>query len=49
MPTFIEKHGSTEIWRTLQPWGVEFMVYGITADPRTVPSLGMAREIAAGC
>lgn len=40
----IEKHGRIEIWEV----DGEFYVYGITRDPRVCPSLGMAREVAAG-
>lgn len=41
----IEKRGSIEIWISRDG---EFYVYGVTVsgDPRVVPSLGMAREIA---
>lgn len=44
----IEKRGQVEIWHDAEM--DEFYVYGLTrsGDPRVVPSLGMAREIAAG-
>lgn len=43
----IEKRGKIEIWQSRDG---EFYVYGVTigGDPRVVPSLGMAREVAAG-
>lgn len=42
----IEKHGRIEIWLMAG----EYYVYGITmsGDPRVCPSIGMARELAAG-
>lgn len=42
----IDKHDGIEIWQV----GDEFFVYGVTrgGDPIICPSLGMAREIAAG-
>lgn len=42
----IEKRGQIEIWH--DPKIDEYYVYGVTVggDPRVVPSLGMAREIA---
>lgn len=43
----IEKRGRIEIWAVTEAWGVEYYVYGLCADPRVVPSLGMARELAA--
>lgn len=44
----IDKHGRIEIWHDAEM--DEFYVYGVTesGDPRVVPSLGMAREVAAG-
>jgi hypothetical protein len=44
----IEKRGPVEIWLSIHT--AELYVYGVTAsgDPRIAPSLGMAREIAAG-
>ena len=41
----IERRGHIEIWQV----GNEFFVYGVTVggDPCIVPSLAMAREIAA--
>lgn len=44
----IEKRGAIEIWEVAEPWGSDFYVYGVTRDPRVCPSLGMAREVAAG-
>lgn len=46
----IEKRGNVEIWEVNEPWGAEYYVYGVTpsGDPRVCPSLGMAREVAAG-
>lgn len=43
--TLIEKRGLIEIYRSTDG---EFAVYGVTVggDPRWVPSLAMAREIA---
>lgn len=40
----IEKHGDVEIWEVQQPWGSDFLVYGVLSDPRVAPSLGCARE-----
>lgn len=40
----IEKRGNIEIWEI----DGEFWVYGVTRDPRVVPSIGMARSFAAG-
>lgn len=42
----VERIGSVEIWQVADEW----YVYGVTesGDPRVTPSLGMAREIAAG-
>jgi hypothetical protein len=42
----IEKYGRIEIWLMAG----EYYVYGITnsGDPRVCPSIGMARELAAG-
>lgn len=38
-----------EIWRSLDPWGETFWVYGCThsGDPMTAPTLDMAYAIAA--
>lgn len=46
----IEKTDRYEIWAVLEDWGIDYLVYGAYAsgDPRTCPSLGMAREVAAG-
>ena len=46
----IEKHGKIEIWEVVESYGSDFYVYGVTVggDARVAPSLGMAREIAAG-
>lgn len=43
----IEKRGATEIWEVRQPWGFDYLVYGVLSDPRTAPSLDCAREWAA--
>lgn len=42
----IEKRGSIEIWHSVR--NDEYIVYGVTlgGDPRVVPSLSMAREVA---
>ena len=44
----IRKIGKIEIWEVAEAYGSDFYVYGVTAsgDPRVVPSLGMAFEIA---
>lgn len=44
----IRKVGQVEIWEVVERYGSDFYVYGLTAsgDPRVVPSLGMAMEIA---
>lgn len=44
----IEKRGRVEIWHDTRE--DEYYVYGVTmsGDPRICPSIGMAREIAAG-
>ena len=44
----IEKRGSIEVWEVLQPWGLDYLVYGVLSDPRTAPSLDCAREWAQG-
>jgi hypothetical protein len=46
--TLIEKHGNIEIW--CDNAADEFYVYGVTrsGDPCVCPSIGMAREVAAG-
>jgi hypothetical protein len=43
----IEKNGAVEIWEVRQPWGFDYLVYGVLSDPRIAPSLGCAREWAA--
>lgn len=45
----IEKIGRIEIWHDAA--ADEYYVYGVTigGDPRVVPSIGMAREVAACC
>jgi hypothetical protein len=43
----IFKQGRIEIWAVTEAHGVDYYVYGITADPRVCPSLGMAHEVAA--
>ena len=46
---FIEITDGSTIYEVREPYGSDFYVYGVTVggDPRVVPSLGMAREIAA--
>ena len=48
--TLIERRGSVEIWEVTADGVSEWYVYGVMAggDPRVCPSLGMAREVAAG-
>ena len=41
------KNGPVEIWAVAEAWGVDYWVYGFTADPRVCPSIGMAYEVAA--
>ena len=43
----IFKAGPVEIWAVAEAWGVDYWVYGFTADPRVCPSIGMAYEVAA--
>jgi hypothetical protein len=43
----IYKRGNVEIWAVQEAWGTDYYVYGVMADPRVCPSLGMAREVAA--
>ncbi len=47
---FIETTNGCTIYEVREPYGSDFYVYGVTVggDPRVAPSLGMAREIAAG-
>lgn len=44
-----EKDGSRQIWASVENYGQgrvwEFLVYGITRDPRSCPSLAMACEL----
>lgn len=40
----IMKTGKVEIWETAEG----YYVYGVTSDPRCLPSLDMARAFAAG-
>ena len=40
----IFKSGKVEIWQTAEG----FYVYGVTSDPRVLPSLDMERAFAAG-
>lgn len=42
------KRGSIEIWAVAESHGTDFYVYGLRSDPVVCPSLGMARELAAG-
>lgn len=44
----IEKTSTYEIWAVTADYGIDFYVYGLTADPRVCPSLEMARSVAAG-
>lgn len=46
----IFKSGRVEIWSVTERHGKDFYVYGVTesGDPVVCPSLGMARDIAAG-
>lgn len=46
--TLIEKRGRIEIWEVRETWGFDYYVYGVLSDPVVCPSLGMAREVAAG-
>jgi hypothetical protein len=48
MIKLIMKIGRVDIYEVRESYGVEFYVYGVTAsgDPRVVPSLDMAREVA---
>jgi len=41
------KSGKIEIWAVSESWGMDYYVYGVTADPRVCPSLDMAYEVAA--
>lgn len=45
----IFKKGQVEIWAIRESYGTDYYVYGVTqsGDPRIVPSLGMAYEVAA--
>lgn len=45
--TLVFKRGTIEIWSVSESWGTDYYVYGVTADPRVCPCLGMAMEIAA--
>lgn len=51
--TLIEKTGRVEIWESVTDWGKgpvsEFYVYEGERLARVCPSIGMAREVAAGC
>ena len=42
----VAKNGKIEIWSVKERWGTDYWVYGVTADPKVCPSIGMAREIA---
>lgn len=44
----IFKNGATEIWEVRESYGSDFYVYSVSKLLRVCPSLGMAREIAAG-
>lgn len=43
----IETINGCEIFEAKETYGSDFYVYGIYSDPRVVPSLAMAREVAA--
>ena len=43
-----EKYGTIEIWRISEDHGDDFYVYASGKLVRVCPSIGMAREIAAG-
>ncbi len=47
----IERTSRYEIWAVNESYGIDYYVYGRydSGDPRVCPSLGMAREVAAGC
>tara|TARA_R100000365_G_scaffold3696_1_gene13721 strand:+ start:23192 stop:23341 length:150 start_codon:yes stop_codon:yes gene_type:complete len=44
----VAKYGSIEIWRVTESHGDDFYVYASDKLVRVCPSIGMAREIAAG-
>ncbi|MCW1412192.1 hypothetical protein OLZ32_27975 [Rhizobium sp. 1AS11] len=45
----IEKTATYEIWAVRESYGDDFYVYSARGgDPRVCPSIGMAREVAAG-
>lgn len=44
----IERIGRAEIWVAREAHGIDYWVYGVTADPRVCPSIGLARSFAAG-
>lgn len=44
----IFRNGSTEIWEARESYGSDFYVYSGSKLVRVCPSVGMAREIAAG-
>lgn len=46
--TLAAKYGQIEIWEVRESYGSDFYVYGVRTDPVVCPSLGMAREVAAG-
>ncbi len=50
-PTLIFSYGTGIFGRTIECYriGDQFFLYGVTAsgDPRVLPSIGMAREVAA--
>lgn len=48
MTKLIAQIGKVTIWQVRETWGFDFYVYGVRADPVVCPSLGMAREVAAG-
>lgn len=44
----IAKYGQIEIWEVAEPYGPGFYVYSGSKLVRVCPSIGMAREVAAG-
>lgn len=43
----IYKSGAVEIWEVAEAYGSDFYVYGVAADVRVCPSIGMARALVA--
>jgi len=46
--TLVLRNGTTEIWEVRESHGSDFYVYSGSKLIRVCPSVGMAREIAAG-